>query len=164
MFATAVRASRRAMFGCVVGAIFLLMAVLAIKDMNDKLTLMTVSNANYQKMTDSLTSKIRDLETEVKNAKQGHKWDIDSFDKERKESVAKSAKLEDKMKTMESVNKQLKKDMEAVKAKHEAEMNQAEDHINKLERANQDLQHAKGVREKELREQVRLFSIKPVKN
>ena len=152
------------MFGCVVGAIFLLMAVLAIKDMNDKLTLMTVSNANYQKMTDSLTSKIRDLETEVKNAKQGHKWDIDSFDKERKELVAKSAKLEDNMKTMESVNKQLKKDMEAVKAKHEAEMNQAEDHINKLERANQDLQHAKGVREKELREQVRLFSIQPMKN
>ena len=49
MFVTAVRpTSRRALLGCVVGAIFLVMSFMAVKDMNDKLTLMTVSNANYQ--------------------------------------------------------------------------------------------------------------------
>ena len=52
MFVTAVRpTSRRALLGCVVGAIFLVMSFMAVKDMNDKLTLMTVSNANYQVLT-----------------------------------------------------------------------------------------------------------------
>ena len=52
MFVTAVRpTSRRALLGCVVGAIFLVMSFMAVKDMNDKLTLMTVSNANYQVRT-----------------------------------------------------------------------------------------------------------------
>merc|ERR550534_992987 len=51
-------------------------------------------------MTDSLNGKNRELETQVKNAKQGHKWDVDSFDKERKDLKAKAVKLEEKMKNM----------------------------------------------------------------
>ena len=45
--------------------------------------------------------------------------------------------------------------MDVVKSKHETEMNQAEEHINRLERANQDMVHAKGQREKELGAQVK---------
>ena len=44
-------------------------------------------------MTDTLTDKTQRLETEVKNAKQGHRSDVDSFDKERKQLEAKLSKV-----------------------------------------------------------------------
>lgn len=156
MFVTAVRpTSRRALLGCLVGAIFLVMSFMAVKDMNDKLTLMTVSNANYQKMTDTLTDKTQRLETEVKNAKQGHRSDVDSFDKERKQLEAKLSKVKRSLESVEATNKALKKEMSEAAKRQKAELDQAEEHINKVQRANQDLQHAKSEREKELREQIR---------
>ena len=107
-----------------------------------------------QKMTDTLTDKTQRLETEVKNAKQGHRSDVDSFDKERKQLEAKLSKVKSSLESVEATNKALKKEMSEAAKRQKAELDQAEEHINKVQRANQDLQHAKSEREKELREQV----------
>ena len=48
----AVRTSKRTALLGALGALTLFLCILAVKDMNDKLGVMTASNAGYQKMTD----------------------------------------------------------------------------------------------------------------
>lgn len=65
MIAPSVRNSKRLAFGGVLAAGFLFICLLAVKDMNDKLGVMTASNTGYQKMTDSQAEKIRVLSSEL---------------------------------------------------------------------------------------------------
>ena len=51
MIAAARTSKRTALIGAL-GAVTLFLCILAVKDMNDKLGVMTASNAGYQKMTD----------------------------------------------------------------------------------------------------------------
>ena len=62
---TTIRASKRIALGGFLGFGLLFICILAVKDMNDKLGVMTASNAGYQKMTDSQTDKIKNLNNEI---------------------------------------------------------------------------------------------------
>ena len=146
------------MFGAVLAAIFLVIVVLAVKDMNDKLTVMTASNTGYQKMIDSQADKLKALSDQLKDAKQGHQWDIESFQRKEADSKAKMLKSEQKMTENQVELTRTKNELAALQKTHQAELQQADDHIDRLQRANQDLQHAKDAREAELREQIRTLS------
>jgi hypothetical protein len=56
-----VRTSRRTMFGGLILCVFSIVGFMVVKDMNDKLSVMTSSNSGYQKMTDSQASRITRL-------------------------------------------------------------------------------------------------------
>ena len=62
---TTIRASKRIALGGFLGVGLLFICLLAVKDMNDKLGVMTASNAGYQKMTDSQADKIKNLNAEI---------------------------------------------------------------------------------------------------
>ena len=62
---TTIRASKRIALGGFLGIGLLFICLLAVKDMNDKLGVMTASNAGYQKMTDSQGDKIKALSSEI---------------------------------------------------------------------------------------------------
>ena len=64
---TTIRASKRIALGGFLGTGLLFICLLAVKDMNDKLGVMTASNAGYQKMTDSQADKIRTLTNEIES-------------------------------------------------------------------------------------------------
>ena len=53
MMINPVRMSRRAMFGGIILCVFFVIGLMVVKDMNNKLSVMTYSNSGYQKMTDS---------------------------------------------------------------------------------------------------------------
>ena len=74
----AIRTSRRAMFGAMLGCVFFVVALMVVKDMNNKLSVMTASNSGYQRMTDSQASRINKLAAHLKDAKKAHEKDIDS--------------------------------------------------------------------------------------
>jgi hypothetical protein len=46
-----------------------MVTLFAFKDLNEKLTVMTASNAGYQKMTDSQSDRIRALQSEISDMK-----------------------------------------------------------------------------------------------
>ena len=60
---TTIRASKRIALGGFLGTGLLFICLLAVKDMNDKLGVMTASNSGYQKMTDSQADKIAIIRT-----------------------------------------------------------------------------------------------------
>ena len=64
---TTIRASKRIALGGFLGTGILFISLLAVKDMNDKLGVMTASNAGYQKMTDSQADKIKSLNNELES-------------------------------------------------------------------------------------------------
>ena len=64
---TTIRASKRIALGGFLGTGLLFICLLAVKDMNDKLGIMTSSNVGYQKMTDSQADKIRTLTNEIES-------------------------------------------------------------------------------------------------
>jgi len=63
------RTSRKSALILTVGVIVLIITMLAFKDLNEKLDVMTASNAGYQKMTDSQSDKIRNLVSEINDLK-----------------------------------------------------------------------------------------------
>ena len=84
-----VRTSRRTMFGGIILCVFSVIALMVVKDMNDKLTVMTSSNSGYQKMTDSQANRINQLNAELKNSKKEYSKDIESFHKTQNELKSK---------------------------------------------------------------------------
>jgi hypothetical protein len=66
---TTLRTSRKSALILTVGVIVLIITMLAFKDLNEKLDVMTASNAGYQKMTDSQSDKIRNLVSEINDLK-----------------------------------------------------------------------------------------------
>ncbi len=66
---TTLRTSRKSALILTVGVIVLIITMLAFKDLNEKLDVMTASNAGYQKMTDSQSDKIRGLVSEINDLK-----------------------------------------------------------------------------------------------
>lgn len=52
-----------------VGVVVMMFTLFAFKDLNEKLSVMTASNAGYQKMTDSQSERIRTLQSEIKDLK-----------------------------------------------------------------------------------------------
>merc|ERR1712061_638279 len=89
-----VRTSRRTMFGGIILCVFSVIALMVVKDMNDKLTVMTSSNSGYQKMTDSQANRINQLNAELKNSKKEYSKDVESFHKTKNELKAKLTKSE----------------------------------------------------------------------
>ncbi len=65
--ATGSRTSRRALLLYALSGAFLLVLVLVVKDLNDKLNVMTHSNMGYQRMTDKQTERIKKLQARVWN-------------------------------------------------------------------------------------------------
>ena len=66
---TTLRTSRKSALFLTVAVIVLIITMLAFKDLNEKLDVMTASNAGYQKMTDSQSDKIRGLVSEINDLK-----------------------------------------------------------------------------------------------
>lgn len=64
-----VRTSKRLAFGGFLGTCLVLLCLLAVKDMHEKVVVMTSSNSGYQKMTDSQTDKIRSLTAELEGVR-----------------------------------------------------------------------------------------------
>ena len=62
MFTTLTRAPRRTAFIGLVGGLVAIMLLIMLKDMNEKLTVMTASNQAYQRMTDQQLDKINKLQ------------------------------------------------------------------------------------------------------
>ena len=62
---TTVRSSKRIALGGLFAVAFLVLCLLALKDLNDKLNVMTASNAGYQTMTDVQGDKIKLLTSEL---------------------------------------------------------------------------------------------------
>ena len=62
MFAVVSRAPRRTAFGFVACGLLSLVLLLLVKDLNEKLSVMTASNSAYQRMTDQQADKIKKLQ------------------------------------------------------------------------------------------------------
>ena len=130
-----VRTSRRTMFGGIILCVFSVIALMVVKDMNDKLTVMTSSNSGYQKMTDSQANRINQLNAELKNSKKEYSKDVESFHKTQNELKAKLAKSERQVKQLTPLEDKLSRvqtDLETFKQKHDIEMQQAEEEHTRL--------------------------------
>merc|ERR1739848_763469 len=68
--------------------------LLAVKDLNDKLGVMTASNAGYQKMTDSQTEKIRSLTTELEALRVSKVSELKASENEKRRLELKSDNLQ----------------------------------------------------------------------
>ena len=125
-----VRTSRRTMFGGLILCVFSIIGLMVVKDMNDKLSVMTSSNSGYQRMTDSQTNRINQLNTELKNSKKSHQKDMDSLHRTESELKSKLAKSERQVKQLTPLSEQLPRvqsELETYKQKHDIEMQQAEE-------------------------------------
>ena len=67
-----IRTSRKSALLLAVGVVVTMITLFAFKDLNEKLTVMTASNAAYQKMTDSQSERIRTLQSEISDLKGGY--------------------------------------------------------------------------------------------
>ena len=130
-----VRTSRRTMFGGIILCVFSVIALMVVKDMNDKLTVMTSSNSGYQKMTDSQANRINQLNAELKNSKKEYSNDIESFHKTQNELKSKLTKSERQVKQLTPLQDQLSRvqtELQTFKQKHDIEMQQAEEEHTRL--------------------------------
>ena len=62
MMSLAARTSRRTVLLSVLFGFFMIATMVVIKDLNDKLAVMTSSNASYQRMTDKQMERIKNLQ------------------------------------------------------------------------------------------------------
>ena len=125
-----VRTSRRTMFGGLILCVFSIVGFMVVKDMNDKLSVMTSSNSGYQKMTDSQASRITQLNTDLKSSKKTHQKQIDSMQKVESELKTKLAKSDRQVKQLTPYKEQatrLQNELDTFKQKHDIEMQQAEE-------------------------------------
>merc|ERR1712223_1263807 len=93
MIAT-IRASKRIALGGAFAFALVILCLLAVKDLNDKLGVMTASNAGYQKMTDSQTEKIRSLTTELEALRVSKVSELKASENERRRVELKSDNLQ----------------------------------------------------------------------
>ena len=93
---TAVRSSKRFALGAFLGLAFLLLCLLALKDLSDKLNVMTASNAGYQKMTDSQVDKIKSLTSELEVLRVSKAAEVKSLQEESRRQEKKFNDLKDK--------------------------------------------------------------------
>lgn len=91
---SAVRTSKRVAAGGFLAACFLVLCLLAAKDMNDKLTVMTASNAQYQKMTDSQADKIMSLAAELESTKDSKASELRQLEKDKQSLQRRVDKLQ----------------------------------------------------------------------
>ena len=94
---TAVRSSKRFAVGAFLGLAFLLLCLLALKDLSDKLNVMTASNAGYQKMTDSQVDKIKALTSELEVCNLSKAAEVKSLQEEARRQEKRFNDLKDKL-------------------------------------------------------------------
>ncbi len=99
---TTVRSSKRLAFGAVLGLCLVLVCLLAVKDLNDKLGVMTASNTGYQKMTDSQMEKIRSLTSELEGVRGSKVAELRSAEKKQTQLEAKISKLQRELQNAKS--------------------------------------------------------------
>lgn len=101
-----IRTSKRIALGALVGFCLLCFGLLAVKDMNDKLGVMTASNAGYQKMTDTQADKIKSLTTELEALRASKVSELRSAEEEKRD-------VQDKLDDVNRKFAQLKKEFQS---------------------------------------------------
>ena len=135
MSITSVRTSRRTMFGGLILCVFSIIGLMVVKDMNEKLSVMTSSNSGYQKMTDSQTNRISQLNSDLKKYKKQYEQDYESYHKKRSELETKLAKSERQVKQLTPYQDKLshvENELETFKQKQNIEIQQAEEEHTRL--------------------------------
>lgn len=103
---TAVRTSKRIALGGVLGIGLLFICLLAVKDMNDKLGVMTASNAGYQKMTDSQADRIKTLQSELEALRAAKVSELKAAQVEKDRLQSQSEELKRKFNELSKQNKE----------------------------------------------------------
>ena len=80
---------------CLSGMVFLL-GVMVVKDLNQKLSVMTSSNSDYQAMTDRQSDKIKRLQQKLRDEEQGAAVATEKARRREQELKAKVEKAEKK--------------------------------------------------------------------
>ncbi len=97
-----VRSSKRLAAGAFFGLILFVLCLLAVKDMNDKLSVMTASNAGYQKMTDSQLEKIQRLTAELEGMRSSKVSELKSADGKQRHLEKKIEKIKEELSNVKS--------------------------------------------------------------
>jgi len=93
---TTVRTSKRIALGGLFAVAFLILCLLALKDLNDKLNVMTASNSGYQQMTDAQGDKIKTLTSELEVLRVSKMAELKAIQEEAKVQEKKFLELKDK--------------------------------------------------------------------
>ena len=101
---TTIRTSKRIALGGFLGTGLLFICLLAVKDMNDKLGVMTASNAGYQKMTDSQTDKIKSLTNEIESLRAAKLSELREAENEKDKLHSQIEELKRKLNTVSKEN------------------------------------------------------------
>lgn len=88
-------------FGGALGVALVFLSLLAVKDMNDKLGVMTASNAGYQKMTDSQAEKIRSLSQELEALRASKVSELKTSEDEKDALETRINSLEEQTRTLQ---------------------------------------------------------------
>lgn len=132
MIAT-VRASKRIALGGFLGIGLLFVCLLAVKDMNDKLGVMTASNAGYQKMTDSQADKIKALNNELESLRSSKVSELRSAENVKEKLVSQNEEMTRKFNALTKEN-----------SKCNTKLDQARDKNNDLEHEADELKELSG--------------------
>lgn len=135
--------------------VLLVIAVLAVKDLNDKLRVMTVSNVSYQRMADTQSERLKSMGEELRKAKMAHELDLGSSRRDVSDLKAKLADSEAKSASLRKELDKVGKDLETLRRSHQADIYQANEEHDRLQRANSDLRQARDTSEAELAEKLR---------
>eukprot|EP00093_Oithona_nana_P011083 11083.XXX_614690_615880_1 [CDS] Oithona nana genome sequencing. len=101
---TTVRTSKRIALGGLFAIAFLVLCLLALKDLNDKLNVMTASNAGYQTMTDVQGDKIKSLTSELEVLRVSKLEEVKAIKEESKLQEKKFMELRDKFNALNLEN------------------------------------------------------------
>ena len=152
---TAIRASKRIALGGFIGFALFFVCLLAVKDMNDKLGVMTASNAGYQKMTDSQADKIKMLQSELDSVRASKVSELKSAHDDKEQL---SAQIEEMRRKFNALSKE-NRDCQAQKDTLSEAKSTLESERNELKRLN-DRQRQDGDRLSiQLRDQIAKLSV-----
>ena len=101
---TTVRTSKRIALGGLFAVAFLILCLLALKDLNDKLNVMTASNSGYQQMTDAQGDKIKTLTSELEVLRVSKMAELKAIQEEAKVQEKKFLELKDKFNALNLQN------------------------------------------------------------
>ncbi|TRY68752.1 hypothetical protein TCAL_04691 [Tigriopus californicus] len=147
MISLVARTGRRGVLVGVVGIASLFIVMAVVRDLNTKLVVMTASNQNYQKMTDSQAQKITQLQKTLQeeqeqkelNNKQSlseHTRMKKAHEGQQREMQTKLAEVEGRLAALQKEHSELQREFQNLSQKH-IQMNH---HVSRLEAENEQLE------------------------